>query len=264
MHMGYRKGVEMSFRITSGQANADGVRRANETYRSLLRTMERLSSGLRINRASDDPAGLVISENLRARVASLNQEIENTTMSIRKCETADGAISGLRSLLVEMRTQALGASNEGFNMEATQSAYQAVAQNAAGSYNRMIETAEYNGRNLFDGADGSVSELSRLAGIDLSSPSAAAEAIGRIDNAMAELDAAQNDIGSKLRYDLVARRSNLEVTAQNLTASESQIRDADYTLEIANMVRDEITLKAGMALLAHSHVTQKSVLTLLK
>ncbi|MCK5126897.1 MAG: hypothetical protein KAR42_11635 [candidate division Zixibacteria bacterium] len=252
----------MSIHINRDQLGANVSRGINKSYRSLMKTMEKLSSGLRINRASDDPAGLVISENLRSRIASLNQEIENTSLAIRKYETADATISELRSNLTELRSQALGASNEGFNFESVQQAYQASAQNSAANYNNVIETASFNGGNLLNGGERSLASLSKLEGIDLSTPEKAQEAISKIDEAMAELDAAQTEIGATQKNELEARRSTLEITAENLTASESQIRDADILQEVANLTRDEINLKAGIALLAHSNLTQKSVLGL--
>lgn len=254
----------MSIRINRDTSAGASPRGINKSHESLMKTMEKLSSGLRINRASDDPAGLVISEKMRARIASLNQEIENTSTAIRKYETTDATIGELRSNLTELRKQALGASNEGFNFESTQDAYQAAAQNAAGNYNNVIATASYNGKNLLDGGDGSLANLSQLEGIDLSSPDKASAAIARIDEAMAELDAAQVEIGATQKNELETKRSNLEVTAENLTASESQVRDTDYMREVANLTRDEITLKAGVAVAAHANLSKQAVLKLLE
>ncbi len=254
----------MSIRINRDLTGGNSSRGISRSHKQLMKSMEKLSSGLRINRASDDPAGLVISEKMRSRIASLNQEIENTSLAIRKYETADATIGELRSNLTELRSQALGASNEGFNFESMQDAYQAAAQNAVTNYNNVVDTASYNGKNLLDGGDGSLAGLSRLDGIDLSTPEKASQAIAQIDEAMAELDAAQVEIGSTQKNELETRRSNLEVTAQNLTASESQIRDTDFFSELANKTRDEISLKAGVAMAAHSDVSQKAVLRLLE
>ncbi|MEZ5360068.1 MAG: flagellin [Candidatus Zixiibacteriota bacterium] len=254
----------MSIRINRDISAGESSRGINRSYKSLMKTMEKLSSGLRINRASDDPAGLVISEKMRSRIASLNQEIENTSHAIRKYETADATIGELRSNLTELRKQALGASNEGFNFESTQDAYQAAAQNAVGNYNNVIATASYNGRNMLDGGEGSLADLSQLEGIDLSTPENASAAIAQIDEAMAELDAAQVEIGATQKNELETRRSNLEVTAENLTASESQIRDTDYMKELANQTRDELNLKSGVAMQAHANLSKETVLKLLE
>lgn len=252
----------MSVRITNNQGSADIVRHINITHRALLKTMEKLSSGLRINRASDDPAGLVISEQMRARIASLNQEIENTTQAIRKYNTADATAGQLSSILQGLRSMALAAADENTD-EAGREAYASAARRAVANYNRIIQTAAFNGAQLLDGTPGSVANISPLVNIDLSDPASAAQAIMTVDQAMTDLNTARVDMGSTQKYELEAQRSSLEVTAQNLTAAESQIRDTDYAQTVVDMIRDEIRLKAGIALLAHANVTQRAVLSLL-
>lgn len=253
----------MPISINYNRSSADGLRYLHRSYGELLKTMEKLSSGLKINRASDDPAGLVISEQLRSRIASLNQEIENTSLAIRKYETADATVSQMRAVLTDIRSQAVGAANAGFNDEVIHAAYQAAADEAVNSYNRIIETATFNNANLLDGSDGSLTHLPPLADVDLSSAEKAEQSLKTIDQAFAELDRVQSEIGATQKYELEARRSNLEVTAQNLTAAESEIRDTDYALESAALIRNQIRVQAGAALLAHHFVTQQSVLTLL-
>jgi flagellin len=252
----------MSGRITNNQASADIVRHINVSHRALLKTMEKLSSGQRINRASDDPSGLVISEQMRARIATLNREIENTTQTIRKYDTADATASQLSSILHGIRSMAVAAADETTD-EAGREAYAAAARRAAANYNRIVQTAAFNGAQLLDGSPGALASISPLPNIDLSDPDSAAQAVLQVDQAMAELNQARVDIGSTQKYDLEAQRSNLEVTAQNLTAAESQIRDTDYALTVVDMIREEIRLKAGIALLAHADMTQRTVLSLL-
>ncbi len=252
----------MSERITNYRASADIVRHINLSHRALLKTMEKLSSGLRINRASDDPSGLVISEQMRARIASLNQEIENTTQTIRKYNTADATAGQLSSILHGIRSMAVSAADDTTD-DAGREAYAAAASRAAANYNRIIETAAFNGAQLLDGSPGALANISLLRNIDLSDPQSAAQALMQVDQALLELNQARVDLGSTQKYELEAQRSSLEVTAQNLTAAESQIRDADYALTLVDMIRDEIRLKAGIALLAHADVTQRAVLSLL-
>jgi flagellin len=252
----------MSERISNNRASADIVRHINISHRALMKTMEKLSSGLRINRASDDPAGLVISEQMRARIATLNQEIENTTQAIRKYNTADATASQLSSILHGIRSMAISAADETTD-DAGREAYAIAARRAADNYNRIIQTAAFNGAQLLDGSPSALANVSPLTNIDLSDPQSAAQAVSQVDRAMAELNQARIDIGSTQKYDLESRRSNLEVTAQNLTAAESQIRDTDYAQTVVEMIRDEIQFKAGLALLAHANVTQRAVLSLL-
>ena len=120
----------------------------SSNYLSLMSPLEKLASGLSINRASDGPAALVISEQLRTQIASLNQEIENTSAMIGKYETASSFVSEIRSKLTELRTLAIGAANEGGNSESAQAAYAATADYIVSSHNHVLETAEYNGMSL--------------------------------------------------------------------------------------------------------------------
>jgi len=253
----------MSLRIDN-QTGADALRSINVSYRSLLKTMEKLSSGRRINRASDDPAGLAISEQMRAQIASLNQQIKNTSLSIRKCDTADATVSQLYTILHGLRSMAVAAAADSSGDASAREAYQAAAERAVAKYNTVIETAAFNGARLLNGSDGSLANISPLGGFDLSSPETANRAILQIEQALSELNRAQVDIGFTRKYNLEARRSNLEVTAQNLVAAESQIADTDYALTVMEMIRDEIQLKAGVAMLAHANLTRQSVLSLMQ
>lgn len=253
----------MPLRINYNFGSARGVNDLNRSYQQLMDAMEKLSSGLRINRASDDPAGLVISEQMRSQIASLNQEIENTSLTIRKYNMADATVSQLRSVLQGVRSMAVGAANGGFNDQVAQDAYQSATDRALDNYNHIIDTASFNNINLLDGSEGSLVDLPYMTGIDLSDPEKAAESLARIDEALVQLDGAQVDIGATQKYELEAKRSNLEVTVQNLTAAESGIRDTDYPLTIAEMIKSEFQVKAGIALLVHSHMTHQAVLSLL-
>lgn len=231
---------------------------------NLVRSLERLSSGLAINRASDDPAGLVISEQLRSRVASLNQEIENTSALMNKYQTASSTVMEMRSHLTEMRTLAIAASNEGVNDEAAQAAYQTTANHLVSTYNRTLDLATYNGAPLLDGSEGSVAEVAELENLDVSSAEAAAASVEQIDEAIAELDSVQSELGAVQAIELESRRKSLEVTSQNLQAAESMLRDTDYAREYSSAVASIIQLRASVAMLAHSYVQADTILSMLE
>jgi flagellin len=252
----------MPVRINRNSSDPEVLGHLNRAEKSSDKTMGRLSSGKRINEAADDPAGLSISNNLRSKIGSLNKEIENTSQAIRKYDTADDTVIQLRSVANDLRSMAVGAANGGTS-SSSQAAYQNAADRAVDSYNRIIKTATYNNANLLDGSAGSLVGLSNLPRIDLMSPDKASGAVERIDQALTELDTAQGDIGATQKFDLEARRSDLEVTTQNLAAADSQVSDADYSLEIATMIRDQIQVRAGVSLLAHANVTQNSVVSLM-
>ena len=243
-------------------AQSSFVRSINVGYSNLLRSIERLASGSRINRASDGPADLVISEQLRSRIASLNQEIENTSNLINKYETASSSVSEMRRQLTELRTTALAAADGGFLNESQRAALQADADNLTASFNRNIAQGEFNSTKLFDGSEGSLADVSDLGALDLSSPAGAEDAITTIDQKIAEIDSVQIDLGSTIKHDLESRRASLEVTRQNLVASESQIRDLDYFKEYSNFIAESLRVKVGISLLSHSFLQSESVLSL--
>lgn len=253
----------MSIRINYNPGSSRIAYDLNQSYRALFKAMEKLSSGLKINRASDDPAGLVISERMRAQIASLNQEIENTSLMITKYNTADATVSQLRSVLQGVRTMAVGAANGGYHDQEAYQAYQSATDMAVANFNHIIDTAEFNNANLLDGGERALVNLSRLDNIDLSDPEKAGESLKLIDQALSQLDRAQIEIGSTQKYELEARRSNLEVTVQNLTAAESDIRDTDYPMAIADMIKNEVLIKAGIALMAHANMNHRAVLSLM-
>ncbi len=238
------------------------VRSINTGYSNMLRSIERLASGSRINRASDDPADLVISEQLRSRIASLNQEIENTGNLINKYETASSSVMEMRRQLTELRTTAVAAADGGFINDTQRAALQAEADNLTESFNRNIEQGQFNNMNLFDGSTGSLADIADLAQVDLSSPAAAADAIAAVDEKIAEIDSVQINLGSTVKNDLESTRASLEVTKQNLIASESQLRDLDFVKEYSNFMAESIRTRVGMSLLSHSFLQSETVLSL--
>lgn len=253
----------MAFSIKNNISAVNLSRQIDLSNLLLSKSMEKLASGLRINRASDDPAGLVISEQMRSRIASLNQEIENVSIAIRKHETASSEALQLRGILTEMRTLALAASNEAINDPAIQSAYQAEANRLVDSYNFIVENAAFGSQKLFDGSDGSLTTIPKMGELDLADSQAAQAAIGTIDESIGRLDSSIADIGSAQSCFLETRLANLRIEAENLTAAESQIRDTDYVLEFTNFLKNQMLLKSSTSLIAHSFITPRSVLALL-
>jgi len=234
----------------------------NTNLSSMLGSMRKLSSGLRINSAADDPAGLMISEQLRTQIASMNQEIENLSSSISKYETVSSTVSNLRSNLTELRTLAVGAANEGFLSDNAQQAYVRAAESLVAEFNNTVESAEFNGAQTLDGSAGSLAAVPELTGVDLSSAEAAVASIEVIDGAVRELDAVQMDVAATQRNDLEGRRASLEVTRQNLIAAESQIRDTDFAVEYSNYIGSMIRTQASLAMLTYSAVNGANILSL--
>ena len=236
------------------------TRQIGQSHYRMVHSMEKLASGLAINRAADDPAGLVISERMRARLAGLNQEIENVSNQINRYQTADSALLQMRGQLTEMRTLALAAANDGGLDESARQAYQDEVDHLADSYNTTRDNTQFGTQALLDGSDGSVAAVETLAAPDLSDAEAAVEAI---DAEIEKLDRTLSGVGATQKYGLESRLSSLRVEAQNVTAAESQIRDLDYALEFSNFIREKIMFQAGMSLMAHSYMSPQVVLSLL-
>ncbi|PKK84485.1 MAG: hypothetical protein CVT49_02610 [candidate division Zixibacteria bacterium HGW-Zixibacteria-1] len=159
----------MSLRINNNIAAIDSHRNLTNTTMNLTKSMEKLSSGYRINRAADDPAGLVISEQFRAQIAGLNQAIENSEGSVNMIQTAEGALNEINSLLVSMRELAIHAANEGFNDTAQLEADQAEINNAIQTIDRIAANTQFGTKKLLDGTKANVATItsSNSAGIML-------------------------------------------------------------------------------------------------
>ena len=253
----------MSLKITSSIGANYITLNLNRAYGAMLKSMEKLSSGYRINRASDDPAGLVISEQMRSRIASLNQEIENTTISINKYQTADSAALELRQNLTELRSLAVATANSGYNDETTTKAYQAEADNIVANYNRVRQNTSFGNQKLLDGSLGSVAVVPELAPFDLSTAESSEAAMESIDKEITRMDSVLSDIGATQKNDLESRLANLRIEVQNLTAAESQIRDLDFITEYSNFLRNRLVVQAAMSILSHNHISSQTVLRLL-
>jgi flagellin len=254
----------MGFSITFNPSGRYAAGFADRNMMNAYRSLQRLSSGLRINSAADAPAELVISERLRSQIAGLSQKIENTSANISKYQTASSELSEMRSQLTDIRTLAVGAANEAGNSEAAQAAYAATAGHIVDRYNETIKTATYNGAELLDGSEGSVAEVKPLESVDLSTAESAQASIETIDKAINELDEQVVKVGATQRNDLESQMQSLEITRQNLIAAESQLRDTDYAAEFSSFVRGSIQTRASMAMQAHSRLNAEVILGILK
>lgn len=241
----------------------DASRNLGLTQARLGQNLAKLSSGSKINSAADNPAAMVISEQMRAQIGSLGQEIRNTDHAINKYNTADHAIGQLQDSLVQLRSMAVGAANGGLNDEASSAAYETAARDLVASYNRNVESAQFGSQQLLDGSAEAVADVERLTEVDLSTPEAAQASIEKIDQALEDLGQAQGEIGAKVANGLESTRNTLSVTLQNLTAAESTIRDTDYAQESAKLVRNILLQNSGIAMLTHANQSVSGVLGLL-
>jgi flagellin len=276
----------MSFRINQNVAAFNAYRNLESTGTSLSKSLEKLSSGFRINRASDDAAGLVKSESLRAEIGGTQQAIQNAQDGISFVQTAEGALNEVHSILQRIRDLAVSASNTATTDGASQQAEideLVLELDAIGTRTKFAGSAvfdDYSTTNLTFQVGASAgdeldiaSDLSLLAdgsaGIfsgDLTAidvTTGASAAITTVDTAISEVSTARATLGAtqnRLEHTI----ANLSVAQENLSASESRIRDTDMAAEMVNFTRRQIMSQAGTAMLAQANQVPQSVLQLLR
>jgi len=234
------------------------LRNISTIQRSLLKTSRRLSSGQRINTADDDPAGLVISEKMRAQIASIAQELSSLDNSINMSNVADQAMTTLTDQLIDLRELAVGAANSAFNDDTTAEAYQNAANEVVATFNNITETTSFAGKKLLDGSESALINVGKLEDIDFSSADNANESIEQIDSVLSELSENHIELGASTKYNIESFRTNVVTTQNNLISSESTIRDADFALENSNYINFLIRENIAMAVLAQGNILPRS------
>ncbi|QED49596.1 flagellin Hag [Cytobacillus dafuensis] len=255
------------------------------------KSMEKLASGLRINRAGDDAAGLSISEKMRGQIRGLDQASRNSQDGISLIQTAEGALNETHSILQRMRELAVQAGNEGTNEAEDLTAISDEITQLQAELDGIADRTEFNGKKLLDGnydfdlqigantgqqlkitinsgAAGSGFDSTDLgvAAADLVWDGAKAStdanliaidaAIGKVSSARSNLGANQNRLDHTI--------NNLNNASENLTAAESRVRDVDMAKEIMNQTKNSILAQASQAMLAQANQQPQGVLQLLR
>lgn len=274
----------MSLRINQNIAALNAYRNLSVTQGQMGKSLEKLSSGFRINRAADDASGLVKSESLRAEIRGTNQAIRNAEDGVSFVQTAEGALGEVHAILQRIRELAVDAANTATTDGVAQ---QSEVTELVAELGAIGTRTTFAGKDVFQdysatdaaltfqvGAQaGQTLELDddlvltsadvfgvNLSTVDLSSDASAA--IGVIDSAIAAVSETRSTLGAtQNRIEHVI--NNLSVSAENLSASESRIRDLDVALEMVSFTRHQIMNQAGTAMLAQANVMPQSVLTLL-
>jgi len=275
----------MGLRINQNIAALNAYRNLSVSDANMAKSLEKLSSGFRINRAADDAAGLVISENLRAQVNGLKVAVRNAQDGISVVQTAEGALTEVHALLQRMRELAVQAANTGSNdATARQAAADEVTQ-AIAELDRIGQATNFNGTQLLAsstyvftfqvGASGSsvnqvTFTITAVSSTALTLGSVASQvasgdtaAIATIDAAIGSVSASRGKLGAyQNRFEHTI--ANLNVAIENLAASESRIRDTDMAQEMTNFTKNQILVQAGTAMLAQANASPQSVLQLLR
>lgn len=277
----------MSLRINTnvGALNAYGNLSANQA--SLQAAFEKLSSGLRINKAADDAAGLSISQGLTSQINGLTQAVRNAQDGTNVAQIADGALATVQKILQRQRDLAVQAANGGSQDAAAQAAAQSEIVNLNTQLDNIAATTAFGGTKLLDGtytaavgvfqvgANNTAAEQISLAltaadattlgvsGVNVGTTAGAQTAIGTVDAAIAAVSAARSQIGAtqnQLNYTI----SNLQTTIQNVTASRSNITDADLATEVTAMSQAQILTSAATSVLAQANSAPQAILKLLQ
>jgi flagellin len=274
----------MALIVNNNPASIAAQRNLTVSTNALQRSVERLSSGLRITRAADDAAGLGLSETLRAQLRSINQATRNASDGISLTQIADGAASVIGSLLARMRELASQASSG--TVGTTERSYidqEFIALRS--EIDRIAQTTEFNGQALLSGSSisfsvaigfrsGTGNTLSLdlnsitvaslgLSSVNVSTATNAMSALSNIDSAISAVATARAEYGS-LQNRLEATIANLEVTSETLTAAESRIRDADIAYETSVFVKNQILVQTGISVLAQANTLPQNALALLQ
>ncbi len=286
----------MGLRINNNAAAMTAYRSLSASDSQMSKSLEKLSSGFRINRASDDAAGLVISESLRSQVSGLKVATRNAQDGVSLVQTTEGALTEVHSMLQRMRDLAVQASN-GTNSPESITAAGNEAKALVAQINQIAGNTEFNGIKLLDGTAGSggtvslqvgakanqtldvttknmstTGELSEIATVGtngfadasgVSSASLAKAAIADIDLAIKDVSQFRGQLGAaqnRLEHTI----NNLSVTAENLAASESRIRDTDMAKEMTAFTKNQVLVQAGTAMLAQANSSSQNVLSLLR
>jgi flagellin len=275
----------MALIVNSNIASITAQRNLGINTAALQGSISRLSSGLRITKASDDAAGLGISETLRAQIRSINQAVRNSNDGISLLQIADGGAANIGGLLARLRELAeqsasgiLGSNERSFLDQ------EFVALRS--EIDRIAAVTEFNGVMLLSGTGNdslsiqigfrssandqlalSLNDLTttalNLSTTNVSTSNAALLALSNIDSAISAVASARANVGS-LQNRIDAAVQNLEVANENVSAAESRIRDADIAFETALFTRNQILVSAGTSILAQANTLPQQALSLLQ
>jgi len=263
----------MSLRVNTNIEAFNAHRNLESTQMSLSKSMQKLSSGLRINSAADDAAGLAISEKMRSQINGTDQAQRNAMDGISLVQTAEGAYNEMHSILQRVRELAVQAQNGTLSTADTGAIDQEVGQLTA-ELTRISGNTQFNGLAVLNGsftlqvgadAGGGNQIGFTLASISFSSlgSAASAGAISAIDQAITSVSNARSTLGA-VQNRLEHAVSNLGVYQENISAAESRIRDVDIAAETVNFTKLQILSQSGTAMLAQANSAPNNVLSLLK
>lgn len=276
----------MGFRINTNVASLSAQRAVAQTAKDQQDSLQKLSSGSRINKASDDAAGLAISEKMKSEIRSARQADRNANDGVSMVQVAEGGLNEVQSILTRLRELAIqsasdtvGDTERGFtNME-----YQNLVQ----ELDRISQVTEFNGHKLLNGhgekldfqigtkgdaatnaisydvgaVNASAAELG-MEGAEVSSKEGARSSLETVDKAIEKVSGQRSFLGG-LQNRLVSTSNNLQVGIENMSAANSRIRDVDYAEETAKSAKNNILMAAGTSVLSQANMNGQAALKLI-
>lgn len=276
----------MGMRIATNVSSLNAQKNLGATQRGMAQSLERLSSGFRINKAADDAAGLAISENLKAQIRGLRQAGRNANDGISLVQVAEGSLNETSAMLIRLRELAIQASSDTIG-DTERKFLDVEYQQLKSEMQRITEATQFNGFDLLNGtggvidiqvgvnndpfkdrisfnasaADATIQALG-VVSESVATKEAAQMSIDVVDNALVSVNAIRANFGA-MQNRLTSTAQNIQVADENFSAANSRIRDADIAAESSEMTRNNILLQAGTAILAQANNTQQLALKLL-
>jgi flagellin len=274
----------MGMSVNTNIMSLNAQRNLSSTATSLATSMQRLSSGLRVNSAKDDAAGLAIAERMNAQVRGMNVAIRNANDAISLAQTAEGALGKVGDMLQRMRELAVQARN-GTNGTDDRANLDAEFQELAKEIGRTLESTKFNGLAILGADAGSLTfqvgadsgdtvdvsttdmsgngDITAVTGGDITTAANAATAMDNIDTALTTLNSERALYGAvQNRFESIV--ATLQVASENQAAARGRIMDADFASETANLSRAQILQQAGTAMVAQANQQPQMVLSLLR
>lgn len=284
----------MSLIINTNIASLNAQRNLQKSQSELAVSLQRLSSGLRINSAKDDAAGMYIVENMTADIRGLDQAVRNASDGISLGQTAEGALGQIAANIQRIRELAVQAASDGVS-DVQRAGIQKEVDQLTQEISRIVQTTEYNGTKLLSadntlvfqvGQDNDQShqvsvstvnlavagsgglhtfntDLSATGVVDVTSRTSAAAALDDLDADITTISENRATFGAvQNRFEAVI--ANLRNYSENLQASRSRIQDADFAAETARMTRAQILQQAGVAMVAQANALPQTALALLR
>lgn len=282
----------MAMVINTNTGSLYAQRQLTSTNANLAQSMERLSSGLRINSARDDAAGLAISDKMTSQIRGMNVAIRNANDGISMAQTAEAGMGNITDTLQRMRDLAVQAANFSANTLDDRKKLQTEFQQLGSEIKRIVQNTEFNGKKILNGSlkgnfqigantatDNQISvqvsdllkvsgvsavvDMALSAGIGSVTSSRVRSVINAIDTAIGKIDSFRSKLGA-VQNRFTTTIANLQSSIENQSAARSRILDADFAVETSNLSRNQILQQAGTAMLAQANQSTQSVLSLLR